>query len=383
MKKAITIRIPEPCHEDWNQMTSTDKGKFCSVCTKEVFDFTKVTDEELVKRVHNNEKICGRFKSSQINREMKFERKSGFSLAPFAASFLLPFTLLASTKTNTNTKDSNLQGNSYSSLNISSLNRTDTEKMQITTQGKIADENGKPLVNVKISVKGSDKKEISGLKGDYFIRSANDEILVIKKEGFISQEIKLKRKSETINMVLKKEVRVLVNGIISDHDVEIKPTIKDSVITKKTDSLKITIKGNVVDDSGLPLPGVNIIVKGTKNGTQTDFDGNYNIIINKNETLVFSYIGFETEEITLSNINNTIDLKMQMSEEMSGEVIVVLGGVSADYSNEIMGYKKNSYDSEPTEWRKKSQTSMDNEKEYSRIKRESKKEERKQKRNKN
>ena len=383
MKKAITIRIPEPCHEDWNQMTPTDKGKFCSVCTKEVFDFTQVTDEELVKRVHNNEKICGRFKSSQINREMKLERKSGFSLAPLAASFLLPFTLLASTKTNTNAKDSNLQGKSYSSLNISSLNRTDDEKMQITTQGKIVDENGKPLVNVKISVKGTNKKEISGLKGDYLIRSVNDKILVIKKEGFISQEIKLNRKSETINIVLKKEIRVLVNGMISIHDVDLKPTTNNSVITKKQDSLKITMKGNVVDDLGLPLPGVNIIVKGTKNGTQTDFDGNYKILANKNEALVFSYIGFETEEITLSNINNNIDLKMKEDERVLGGMVVGYV-ITIDDSSRLMGYSnKSSYDSEPTEWRKNAQTSMDNEKEFSRIKRECKKEERKQKRNKN
>lgn len=382
MKKAITIRIPEPCHEDWNQMTSTDKGKFCSVCTKEVFDFTKVTDEELVKRVHNSEKLCGRFKSSQINREMKLERKSGFSIASLAASFLLPFTLLASTKTNTNTKDSNLQENSYSSLNIGSLNRIDVDKIQVITQGKIVDENGKPLVNVEISVKGTDKKEISGLIGDYLIRSANDETLMIKKDGFLSQEIKLKRKSEIINMVLKKEIRVLVTGKVAINNIEIYPITKDSVITKKQDSEKITIKGNVVDDSGLPLPGVNIIVKGTKKGTQTDFDGNYEIFVNKNEALVFSYVGFETEEVTLSNINNNIDLKMQMSEAFLGGIVVV-GYIESDDSSRLMGYHNSNYDSEPTEWRKKAQTSMDNEKEFSLIKRERIKEERKQKRNKN
>ena len=380
MKKAITIRIPEPCHEDWNQMTPTDKGKFCRVCTKEVFDFTQVTDEELVKRVHNNEKICGRFKSSQINREMKLERKSGFSLAPFAASFLLPFTLLASTKTNTNAKSSNLQGKSYSSLNISSLNRIDFDKIQVITQGKIVDENGKPLINVAVSVKGTDKKEFSGLKGDYLIRSANDEILVIKKEGFISQEIKLKRKSETINIVLKKEINVLVTGKVAIYNLDIYPITKDSVITKKQDSLKITIKGNVVDDSGLPLPGVTIIVKGSSQGTQTDFDGNYNILANKNETLIFSYLGFETEEVTLSNINNTMDLKMQMSEALMGEMIICYANTPDD-SSRLMGYNKNNYDSEPTQWRKNAQTSMDNEKEFSRIKRERIKEERKRNKN--
>ena len=48
MKKSITISIPEPCHEDWARMTATEKGKFCSVCTNEVFEFTFKTDVELV-----------------------------------------------------------------------------------------------------------------------------------------------------------------------------------------------------------------------------------------------------------------------------------------------------------------------------------------------
>ncbi|EDM43528.1 hypothetical protein SCB49_00725 [unidentified eubacterium SCB49] len=53
MKKAIKISIPEPCHEDWNKMTTTERGAFCKVCTKEVIDFTKKIDEDIVKHVLN------------------------------------------------------------------------------------------------------------------------------------------------------------------------------------------------------------------------------------------------------------------------------------------------------------------------------------------
>ena len=371
MKKAITICIPEPCHEDWNKMTPTDKGKFCSECTKEVFDFTKVTDEELVKRVANNEKVCGRFNSSQLNREMKLERKSGFSLAPVAASFLLPFTLFASSKKENTKKDTPIF-KEYKSLYIGSLHKVAENKMQITTTGKIVDENGKPISNVIIYVKNTELIELSGLRGDYKIKSANDEILVFEKEGFISQEIIIKRNSEIRDIVLKKVVITFLVGKISSHE-------KDSVITKKQDLNKITIKGAVVDDAGLPLPGVNIIVKGTTIGTQTDFDGNYKLEAEKEQILIFSYVGFKTEEVTLSNINNKIDLQMQMSEELMGEIIV-LGYAVTDDSSRLMGYTNSNYDSKPTEWRKKAQTSLDNEKEFSRIKREQKKEARLQKR---
>ena len=57
-----------------------------------------------------------------------------------------------------------------------------------------------------------------------------------------------------------------------------------------------TISGTVTDDSGLPLPGVNIIVKSTTNGTQSDFDGNYSISTEVGQSLVYSYVGFDSQE---------------------------------------------------------------------------------------
>ena len=60
------------------------------------------------------------------------------------------------------------------------------------------------------------------------------------------------------------------------------------------------IKGRVVDDSGQPLPGVTIIVKGTTKGTTTDADGNYTITAQMGDVLQFSYVGLETKSITVT-----------------------------------------------------------------------------------
>ncbi len=54
------------------------------------------------------------------------------------------------------------------------------------------------------------------------------------------------------------------------------------------------ISGTVTDQNSLPLPGVNVLIKGTTTGTQTDFDGNYSIEANASDVLVFSYIGQKT-----------------------------------------------------------------------------------------
>lgn len=75
MRKVININIPEPCHEDWNKMTPVAKGKHCSLCKKTVFDFTAKTDEYIVETFTKNNNICGRFKSTQLKRDLVFSRK--------------------------------------------------------------------------------------------------------------------------------------------------------------------------------------------------------------------------------------------------------------------------------------------------------------------
>lgn len=82
-----------------------------------------------------------------------------------------------------------------------------------------------------------------------------------------------------------------------------------------------TISGNVTDQEGLPLPGVSIVVVGTSNGTQTDFDGNYTITANVGQVLRFSYIGQATVERTVGTAT-TINIQMQEDAQALAEVVV-------------------------------------------------------------
>ncbi|WP_035336714.1 DUF4139 domain-containing protein [Dokdonia sp. PRO95] len=76
-----------------------------------------------------------------------------------------------------------------------------------------------------------------------------------------------------------------------------------------------TITGIVTEDNG-PLPGANVIVKGTTNGTQTDFDGKYTLQVNEGETLAFSFVGFKTKEIPIhaSIINANLEIDNALEE---------------------------------------------------------------------
>lgn len=87
-----------------------------------------------------------------------------------------------------------------------------------------------------------------------------------------------------------------------------------------------TITGTVETGAGVPLPGVSIVVKGTSTGTQTDFDGNYSITAESGQTLVFTYVGFQKQEIAVG-AQSSINVKLEEDTEALDEVVVVGYGV--------------------------------------------------------
>ncbi|EPR70092.1 hypothetical protein ADIWIN_3955 [Winogradskyella psychrotolerans RS-3] len=70
MKSHYSISIPKPCHEDWSEMTSNEKGRFCQSCSKSVIDFTRMPQQDIQDYLVSNSgaKICGRFKVSQLEQ---------------------------------------------------------------------------------------------------------------------------------------------------------------------------------------------------------------------------------------------------------------------------------------------------------------------------
>ncbi|WP_338841419.1 hypothetical protein [Flavobacterium ginsenosidimutans] len=67
MEPKYKISIPEPCHENWDQMTPKDNGRFCLSCSKTVVDFTSMLPEEIQQYFISHKNICGRLKNEQLN----------------------------------------------------------------------------------------------------------------------------------------------------------------------------------------------------------------------------------------------------------------------------------------------------------------------------
>ncbi|WP_149304868.1 SusC/RagA family TonB-linked outer membrane protein [Pareuzebyella sediminis] len=86
-----------------------------------------------------------------------------------------------------------------------------------------------------------------------------------------------------------------------------------------------TVTGTIIDQDGIPLPGVSILVKNTTRGVQSDFDGNYTIQASEGEVLVFSYLGQKTEQRTI-NSSNTLNVQMEQDAQALEEVVVTAFG---------------------------------------------------------
>ena len=97
----------------------------------------------------------------------------------------------------------------------------------------------------------------------------------------------------------------------------------------------ITVKGTVKDNTGEPVIGAGVIVKGTTNGVSTDFDGNYSINCAPNATLVFSNIGLETQEIAVGG-RRTIDVVMAEDADFLTESVVTALGITRE--KKTLGY---------------------------------------------
>ena len=95
-----------------------------------------------------------------------------------------------------------------------------------------------------------------------------------------------------------------------------------------------SISGTVSDESGIPLTGVNILVKGTTTVTQADFDGKYTISAKAGDILSFTYVGLKSQEVTVG-ASNTINVSMQEDASLLDEIVVV--GYGVQRKSEITG----------------------------------------------
>lgn len=84
----MKLSIPKPCHEKWEDMNPVENGRFCSVCSKTVRDFTGLSDREVMEELGETSNICGNFNANQLGRDLNFSFINSL-FSKFAIGFVL------------------------------------------------------------------------------------------------------------------------------------------------------------------------------------------------------------------------------------------------------------------------------------------------------
>jgi hypothetical protein len=211
----------------------------------------------------------------------------------------------------------------YKRLDVLNKSKIDLDNQIKTITSKRDFPNGEILI--KINAKNNTKADFelsyvvgnSGWFPTYDIRAKNiNEPIEIIYKANIKQDTKIDWNNVKLNLSS-------ANPNISGVAPELKTYFLNYNTLPPTYNLTSNqIKGKVVDEKQLPIPGVNVIVKGTTIATSTDFDGNYSITIpNNTSQLEFSFIGYQRQTLPITSSNLNVYLKED--NQSLDEIVVV------------------------------------------------------------
>jgi TonB-dependent SusC/RagA subfamily outer membrane receptor len=349
MPQQIHLAIPQPCHEDWQNMSTTQQGRFCNSCAKQVIDFTTMSDTEVLHYFldKKNEKVCGRMYPDQLNRTVTkpvFPKKKKFWYWNYAAILLLFFSKSNGAKaqgkisvvtTETKTTDISRALTGF----VGNVTRQ-TENVK-TISGKISDNNGEPVSGASVIIKGTNKGVATDAEGNYTLKTnSQNAVLQISSVGFETKEVKLDGLTNydvTLNLQLMGEV-ITVGAIVTSDGYYYNPPNPKHIAV-------LELKDNVTN---FPVPKASIFIKKntySKIDTATaDSKGVYKIKHIKEEdvyTIKISAAGYEDKEFKLKGYefnSRKITRQIFLSKKIeitkpADKPIIVMGGVYSKLSN--------------------------------------------------
>ena len=173
MSNKFQIQLPKPCHENWDNMSPVEQGRFCNSCQKAVVDFTVMSDAQLVAffKKPSTGSVCGRFDNDQVGRDLSIPGKRMPWLKYFL-NLLIPAFLL-SNKARSQGEPRIIGDTVYVEKKKAVKDENGNikeEKNDIKKiKGKVTDENGMPIYQASVVIKGNGKGVITDINGNYEI----------------------------------------------------------------------------------------------------------------------------------------------------------------------------------------------------------------------
>ena len=304
----LQLSIPEPCHENWQQMTATEQGRFCNACAKEVIDFSRMTDMQVLNYFTNltHEKVCGRALPEQLDRTISRPlqpKKRLFWYWNYIVIFFIFFgksnQLIAQRKARTTTASTQLLTIAeIITIRTKNINAFPGKVGEVNSDsgiinGKVTDIDGNPVSFASIKIKGTSTGISADTNGAYSIRANPNDVLVISGASFKSTEEPVGTRS-VINSALQGGLSGL---LLVETELNYSPSdrIKAVAILKVTD-----------EETGKFLPNVSVVINANSvsDTALTDRKGMHKIKGIKEYSKYFIKVladGYEANEFTIDS----------------------------------------------------------------------------------
>ena len=253
MAKKIQLHIPEPCQENWDQMTPADKGRFCGSCQKQVVDFSTMSDRQIAEffKKPSTGSVCGRFMSDQLEREFEIPKKRIPWFRYFFTIALPAFFLTlksgqarAQGKENVRQDKDQRRRPQYGDLRTLGMvtrqpsieafenKKQDCEKPAMDTtgielmvgkiavvpgaekdiKGRVLDRSGRPVAGALLQVKGKSILTVADQEGQYALRMDPLDTLVVHALAYRTLEL-IPGKAGTKEIILEEAASFIAGGV--------------------------------------------------------------------------------------------------------------------------------------------------------------------------
>ncbi len=192
MKKAFTIKVPDPCTENWDQMELREEGRFCRVCRKTVYDFTQFTDQEFIAFFQQQKVSCGRFKKRQLSIEIPPRKKMFFPFGkfpPLAAATLIAAGLSLSAPAQSVKTDSP----THIVIGDAIMQKKPVD-LPLLLKGRVLDEHGEAVIGATLIIRGTTTGTVTDADGSFELPATefSNYTIEVRYLGMVSQTLEIK-----------------------------------------------------------------------------------------------------------------------------------------------------------------------------------------------
>lgn len=168
----LKLEIENPCTENWHNMMPDEKGRFCLSCTKQVVDFSKMTDQELIRFFKQNRKtdMCGQLSDWQLNRVLIESPRRRW--LPYFLQATLPAILFlnrAEAQQSRLSNDTSVVRRVGETADLKQLRLLAADSAPVVIRGKVVDHEGKPVAFASIKVVDTEQYSLTDSTGNFQI----------------------------------------------------------------------------------------------------------------------------------------------------------------------------------------------------------------------